>query len=162
MTSSQSPDASTLLDVGRIVKPHGLRGEVIVELTTNRSERLDVGSVLTTTRGELRVVRSAPHQHRWIVAFDGVNSRETADDFRDVVLRAAPLADPDALWVHELIGCVMRDQDDSERGAVVSVLASPGGDLLELATGALVPLRFVRECSDGVVRVDVPEGLFDL
>ena len=42
-----------LLDVGRIVKPHGMRGEVVVELVTNRTERLEPGSVL-------RAVLAAP------------------------------------------------------------------------------------------------------
>ena len=61
-----------LLEVGRIIKPHGIRGEVIVDLVTNRpEERLAAGSVLSSDVGDMEVVRSTPHQNRWIVAFDG-------------------------------------------------------------------------------------------
>ena len=56
-TSSTEPDPPPvpLLEVGRIVKPHGLRGEVVVELVTNRDERLAVGAVLWAGGRELEV-----------------------------------------------------------------------------------------------------------
>ncbi|HSH22787.1 MAG TPA: hypothetical protein VK975_01865, partial [Acidimicrobiales bacterium] len=92
-----------------MVKPHGLRGEVIVELVTNRFERLDPGSVLGGPAGPLEVVRSSPHQGRFIVAFAGVADREAADALRDAVLSAEALDDPDALWVHELVGAEVED-----------------------------------------------------
>jgi 16S rRNA processing protein RimM len=142
-----------------VVKPHGLRGDVIVNLTTNRTERLDAGN--TFNDGALRVVRSSPHQHRWIVTFDGVNSLEQADALRGTVLLAPPLADDDALWVHELIGSTVIDSGGVARGVVEAVQANPASDLLVLDTGALVPLRFVVEQRAGEVIVDAPEGLFE-
>ena len=148
-----------MLEVGRIVKPHGLKGDVIVDLTTNRTERLDAGN--TFNDGALTVVRASPHQHRWIVTFDGVNSVEAADRLRNTVLYAPPLEDPDALWVHELIGATVIDGGGVARGVVESVQANPASDLLVLDTGALVPLRFVTEQRDGEVVVDAPEGLFE-
>jgi ribosomal 30S subunit maturation factor RimM len=42
-----------MLEIGRLVKPHGLRGDIIVSLVTNRPERLAPGSVLNTDAGEL-------------------------------------------------------------------------------------------------------------
>jgi len=151
-----------LLEVGRIVKPHGLRGEVVVELFTNRDERLRPGTSLETAEGALVVRKSMPHQHRWIVKFAGVNDRNAAEAVRGRVLLAEPLEDPDALWVHELIGSEVRDLADVVVGTVVSVVANPAGDLLELDGGALVPLRFVVEHGPASVRIDPPEGLFDL
>ena len=148
-----------MLEVGRVVKPHGLRGDVIVSLSTNRTERLDAGS--TFNDGALTVVRASPHQHRWIVTFEGVNSVEAADALRGTVLLAPPLDDDDALWVHELIGATVIDAAGIERGVVESVQANPASDLLVLDSGALVPLRFVVEQRDGTVIVDPPEGLFD-
>jgi 16S rRNA processing protein RimM len=44
---------------------------------------------------------------------------------------------------------------------VVSVLANPAHELLELESGALVPIVFVRSCEDGVTVVAVPDGLFE-
>src|SRR5437660_12576899 len=68
----------TLLEVGRVVKPHGLRGEVIVDLVTNRVERVAAGMSLVTDAGPLLIEASSPHQGRWIVQFAGVGSREAA------------------------------------------------------------------------------------
>jgi 16S rRNA processing protein RimM len=150
-----------MLEVGRIVKPHGLRGDVIVDLVTNRTERLDPGTVLDGGDRTFEVVRASQHKGRWIVTFHGVNSIEEAEALREVVLRAEPLDDPDALWVHELLGASVVERDGTARGTVTAVQANPASDLLVLDTGALVPLRFVVEHSPGRVVVDAPEGLFD-
>jgi 16S rRNA processing protein RimM len=139
-----APTRTPMLQVGSIVKPHGLKGELIVSLTTNRQERVAPGSVLAAADGrELKVVRSSPHRGRFIVAFEGVSGIDQAEAMRGTQLFALPLEDPDALWVHELIGAQV--------------------DLLVLDGGALIPLRFVVGNEPGVrVTVEVPDGLFDL
>ncbi len=151
-----------MLEVGRITKPHGLKGEVIVELVTNRSERAAVGTTLHTPRGPLVIARSSPHRGRWIVAFEGCCERGDAEGLRGTVLFAEPTSGGDELWVHELIGSTVTDAAGTERGTVVAVVANPASDLLELDTGQLVPLRFVTGNELGRVRVDVPAGLFDV
>ena len=145
------------------MRSHGLRGDVVVDLVTDRVERVAAGSVLDSDRGPLTVETSRPHQGRWIVAFAGVSSRDAADDLRGVVLRAEPLeGEDDALWVHELIGSTVVDVDGVERGVVESVQSNPASDLLVLDTGALVPLTFVTGHGDRRVTIDPPPGLFDL
>ncbi len=153
-----------LLEVGTVVKPHGLRGAVVVALSTNRTERVESGSDLTGSNGRvLHVVRSAPHHARYLVWFEGVTDIEAAEELRGVTLAAPPLDDPDALWIHELIGADVFDLDGHRLGTVEAVEANPASDLLVLAGGALVPLRFVVDADPGVrVTVDVPEGLLDL
>jgi 16S rRNA processing protein RimM len=151
-----------MLEVGKIAKPHGLRGEVVVELFTNREERVAKGTELQTANGPLTVQYSKPHQHRWIVKFDGVNSREEADTLHGLVLSAEPIDDPDALWVHELLGTPVEDVDGVDRGTVKNVIANPAGDLIETSQGHLIPLRFVVSQDGGKVVVDPPAGLFDL
>jgi 16S rRNA processing protein RimM len=150
-----------LLEVGRITKPHGIRGEVIVELVTDRVERVAPGTVLQGSAGPLTIERSSAHQGRWIVQFAGVETREGAEALRGTVLSAEPLDDPDALWVHDLIGSDVVDAGGTRRGRVVSVLANPASDLLELDDGALVPVRFVTGRAPGIVHVDPPAGLFE-
>ena len=162
-----APDGSTsppLLGVGRIVKPHGLRGDVIVSLTTNRDERVAVGSVLHAEDGRsFTIARSSPHRGRYIVTLDGVNGIDAAEALRDTALFAAPLEDPDALWVHDLIGSVVVDVHGTELGTVSGVEANPASDLLVLAGGGLIPLRFVTGSEPGVrVTVDIPDGLLDV
>lgn len=145
-----------------MVKPHGLTGEVVVELWTDRTERLAVGVVLDTDAGGLRVERARPHQGRHLVRFEGVADREHADGLRGVVLHAPPMEVEGAMWVHELVGADAVTSDGRALGAVVAVEANPASDLLVLESGGLVPLRFVTALDPGVrVTVDVPDGLFD-
>ncbi len=149
-----------------MVRPHGLRGQVVVTLTTNRSERVAPGSVLQTERGTLEVLASAPAPGgggpgRWVVTFRSIEGREGAEAIRGLVLRAQPLQDPGVLWVHELIGSRVHDVEGVDRGAVSSVQANPASDLLVLDSGALVPLCFVVDHGPGEVTIDVPAGLFD-
>jgi 16S rRNA processing protein RimM len=147
--------------VGRIGKPHGLSGELYVDLWSDES-RLAPGSVLATERGPLTVARSRPHQDRHLVTFEGVADRSGAEGLRGLVLRAAPLERSDALWVHELVGATVVSTDGEELGVVRALEANPASDLLVLEDGGLVPLRFVVSHEPGTrVVVDVPEGLLD-
>jgi 16S rRNA processing protein RimM len=144
------------------VRPHGLKGEVVVDLVSNRAERSVPGSVFLTDHGELRVESSRPFQHRWLMTFAGVHGIDGAEGLRDRILRAPPLDDPAALWVHELVGSVVIDQADGNTlGTVTAVVANPVSDLLELDGGALVPLRCVVEHGPGRIVVDIPAGLLD-
>jgi 16S rRNA processing protein RimM len=153
-----------LLEVGRITKAHGVRGDLLVSLTTERTSRLDPGAQLETERGPLVVVRASPHQDRWIVHFEGIEDRDGAERWRGVVLRAEAVEDedPDALWVHELVGAAVLLVDGTEVGRVAEVEANPASDLLVLDGGALVPVAFVTDHQPGRVVIDPPDGLFDL
>jgi 16S rRNA processing protein RimM len=151
-----------LLEVGRIGRPHGLRGEVVVDLTTDRTERLDPGTVLSTDEGDLVVTAARPHQDRWLVTFRDHVGREAAERLRGRVLRAEALDDPDEMWVHELVGAAVVTTTGEPVGRCTSVVANPASDLLELDSGALVPLVFVTAYEPGRVTVELPDGLLDL
>ncbi|MBK01193.1 MAG: 16S rRNA processing protein RimM [Acidimicrobiaceae bacterium] len=155
-------DAGELLEVGSIGRAHGTSGEVVVRLITNRTERLESGSKLAADVRELVVATSRPHQDRWLVRFEGVETRDQAEELRGWILRAPALRVANTLWVHELIGSTVREVSGTERGVVEAVVANPASDLLELDSGDLVPLTFVVEFVNGVVLIDVPDGLFDL
>ena len=152
-----------MLEVGRVKKAHGLRGEVIVSLITDRVERVAPGALLVSGGRTLEVEASRPHQKHFIVSFVGVLSREDAEALQGTTLQAEPLDDPDELWVHELIGAPVQHVDGSAVGVVDAVQANPASDLLVLDGGALVPVLFVVERrDDGTVVIDPPEGLLDL
>jgi len=155
-------DIGDLLEVGTIAKAHGTSGEVVVRLITNQTERLNHGSRLMSDLGELVVSKSRPHHDKWLVQFNGVETRTQAEELRGLTLMAAPLDIPDALWVHELIGSVVKEVSGAERGTVKAVVANPASDLMELDTGHLVPLTFVVDFAEGIILVDVPDGLFEL
>ena len=157
-----SPDDVRLLEVGRIVKPHGLRGEVVVEAVTNRPEqRFRAGSVLQSDGGPLEVVGGRPHQGRWLVTFAGVEDRNQAEGLRGSALRAEALDEEGALWVHELIGAEVVGVDGRSHGVVEAVEANPASDLLVLPGERLVPLVFVVDRQPGRVVIDPPPGLLD-
>ena len=83
-------------------------------------------------------------------------------ELRGLMLRARPIERPGTLWVHELVGATVESSDGRELGVVAAVEANPASDLLVLADGGLVPLRFVVSHEPGQrVVVDVPDGLFD-
>ena len=156
------PDTGDLLVVGTIGKAHGTSGEVVVRLITNQTERLNHGSRLVSDLGELVVSKARPHHDKWLVQFNGVETRTQAEELRGLTLRAAPLDIPDALWVHELIGSLVKEVSGVDRGTVKAVVANPASDLLELDTGHLVPLTFVIHFTEGIILVDAPDGLFEL
>ncbi|MGQ0617508.1 MAG: ribosome maturation factor RimM [Acidimicrobiia bacterium] len=155
-----------LLEIGRVVKAHGVRGEVVVNLVTDRLERLAPGNELVTDQhGRLRVEASRRHQHRWIVRFAHVVDRAAAEALHGVVLRAERLADhgDGELWVHEVIGAAVTTAAGEPCGMIEAVQANPASDLLVLDTGALVPVAFVvARGEDGTVVIDPPDGLLEL
>src|SRR5487761_2642487 len=159
----------SLLEVGQIMRAHSLRGEVVVQLVTNRIERLSVGWTPATRAAASRGARAPrevgaarPFQRRYLVHFRGIDSRELAESLRGVTLLAeADDAGDHELYVHELIGKRVLDQHGIDRGMVTSVEANPASDLLVLQSGALVPLRFVADVGAATISVEVPEGLFE-
>ena len=157
MTQPQS-----LLLVGRIGKPHGLKGLVHVDLTTDRTERLDIGARLLAGEEWLQVETAARHGQTWLVRFEGVDGRTGAERIANRPLRAEPIDDPDALWVHEMVGAPVIERDGTPRGRCVAVVANPAHDLLELDSGALVPVTFVVEMVDGTITIEPPDGLFEI
>ena len=167
------------LVVGQIVRPHGIRGEVVVEVTTDRPDaRFVPGSVLATDpapAGGLQIEAVRPHQGRLIVAFDGVLDRESAEALRGVRLcvdsaDVADSEDPDEFNDFQLVGLAAVDAAGQRLGEVVRIEHGPAADLLvvRLVEGrdALVP--FVRaivptvDLAAGRMVLTPPEGLLEL
>lgn len=150
-----------LLTVGRIGRAHGLKGQVHVELTTDRTERLDPGTRLLAGDDWLEVTTAARHGQGWLVRFAGVDDRTAAERIGGRPLRAEPIDDPDALWIHEMVGADVVEVSGTARGRCVAVIANPAHDILELDSGGLVPVTFVVAMADGVITIDPPDGLFE-
>jgi len=156
--------------VGRIGKPHGIRGEVTVDVRSDEPDRRfqPLARLLTEApRGSafphrtLTVRRARWHQTTLLVAFDEIPDREAAEAARDVVLRATvpadeTPADPDEFYDHQLIGLAAYDVNGAHLGEV-SGLTHGAQDLLRIRTTdgreALVP--FVAAL---VPEVDVAGG----
>jgi len=142
--------------IGRVGKPHGLRGEVTVELRTDEPERRF--AVGTTVRAErpsggavpwpaLTVSATRWHQSTLLVRFDEVPDRTTAESARGLLLHATVPADespddPEEFYDHQLVGLSAEDLQGGGLGEVTAVLHG-AQDLLQIRTpdgrDALVP-----------------------
>ena len=149
------------LEIGRIGKAHGLRGEVTAVITSDRPERTAPGAVWILSAGPVTVGSIRPFQQKWIATLSGVDTREAAEALTGQVIWGEPIADDDALWAHELIGATVVTPDGTEWGLVAGVYPNPASDLIELADGTLIPTVFVTDSSGLPERVvvDPPEGL---
>lgn len=147
--------------VGRVGKPHGLRGEVTVEVRTDEPDRrFAVGARLraepprgsASVLGSLTVASRRWHQERLLVTFEELGDRTGAEDARGIVLHATVDAeerpeDPDEYYDHQLIGLVAHDLQGRELGEVTGLRHGGAQDLLQIRTpdgrDTLVP--FVKE-----------------
>jgi len=137
---------------------------VVVQLWTDQTQRLNPGTVLSSSRGPLRVTSSTRMgEDRYLVQFEQSTDRPAAESLRGVELAAEPLSVPGTLWVHQLVGAEVFDVNGARLGLVGAVEANPASDLLVLETGGLIPIRFVtrHDPAARTVEVDVPDGLLD-
>ncbi len=169
------------LTVGRVVKAHGVTGELVVDVRTDDPElRFAPGSTLRA-KGSDRRERSytidtvRPHGGRLLVRLSGVADRDTADALRGSVFvidsaDLPPIDEDDTYYDHQLEGLRVRTTAGLELGTVTEVLHTAAGELLavkrEQAPELLVPFvsAIVTSVSleDGVVEIDPPDGLLDL
>ncbi|MGP7998143.1 MAG: ribosome maturation factor RimM [Streptosporangiaceae bacterium] len=137
------------LVVGRITRPHGVRGEVSVEVRTDEPERrFAVGSVLATDpaeAGPLTVASARWHTGRLLAGFEGITDRNQAETLRGVWLTldsaaAGSTDDPDEFHDHELIGLAVVTVSGEPVGRVTDVRHS-GQDLLVIEPARPAPAR---------------------
>ncbi|HWB68158.1 MAG TPA: ribosome maturation factor RimM [Mycobacteriales bacterium] len=166
------------LVIGRIAKPHGISGELAVEVRTDAPEqRFAAGSRVETDpseRGPLVVEATRWHAGRLLVRFTGVTDRTAADALRGTLLVAdsatSPPGDADDYWDHDLVGLTAVLADGTVVGDVTEVAHPPGSDLLVVKRpdGRQAMLPFVREIvptvdvAGGRIVVAPPDGLLDL
>lgn len=148
-----------LLEIGKLGRPHGVRGEMYLSFTSDRAERRLPGSRVFVA-GAWRTIESIrPANDRFLVTFDGLGVREEAAKLTNETVYGEPIDDPEALWVHDLVGARVVGVNGAEFGTCVSVIDNPAHPILETDGGVLVPVPFVVSFEDGVVTVDPPAGL---
>jgi 16S rRNA processing protein RimM len=162
--------------VARIGRPHGIHGEVSVEVRTDDPEgRLAPGSTVRTdpaSAGPLTITDGRVHSGRLLLTFEGYADRGAAEGLRNVLLLAdvdpsQRLDDPDEFLDSQLVGLAVRTVAGEDVGELAEVLHLPGQDVLAVrrrdGTEVLVPFVAVMvptvDLDAGVVLVDPPPGL---
>jgi 16S rRNA processing protein RimM len=178
-----APESTDTVVVGRIGRPHGVRGLVTVEVRTDDPDlRFAPGSVLTTEppgRGPLTVVDKKWHSGTLLLQLAGPDGgafgdRDSVDTLRNTrllvpVTDLPDLEDPESFYDHQLVGLTAQLPDGAVLGEVTAV-RHDGAELLVVrrpdAGELLVP--FVRaivptvDVAAGHLVVDPPEGLLEL
>lgn len=165
------------VEVGRVVKAHGLRGEVLVRLASDVPDRLAPGTRVWVAGVASEVATAREHQGRPLIRFAHVGDRTAAELLRGAVVEAGPVdaEELDTYLASELVGARVVDGDGVLLGTVRALVELPavaGYDLLEVvapdgrpwllpAADALVE---AVEDEDGILLVaaDLPEGLLDV
>lgn len=174
------PESPRYLAVGRLRKPHGLKGEFAVfPLTAEPGSVFTVGRVLVrlTLEGSVvgeavEVERSRPFHREWLLKFRGVESRGELESWRGQFLGVGQeeLAPPGEgeVYLHELEGFAVRDEAGQSLGLVTGLFDLPSGLTLEVQGPKrefLLPFRkeFVHQVLRGerALVVALPEGLLD-
>ena len=165
--------------VGRIARPHGLRGQVIVTPDTDFvEERFAPGAVFWTRsdRGDeqLTVAAARVQNGRPVLGFEGFASIDDVERLAGLELRvpeeSLAALEPGTYYQHQLVGCMVETADGAAVGLVTRVDGGAAGSLLVIDGGErgeiLVPLA-IDICAEVDVaarriRITPPEGLLDL
>lgn len=177
-----------LVVVGRIGRPHGVKGAATIEVRTDEPDRrFAVGARLLTDSGlDLTVASAAWHSGRLLVTFEGYDDRTAVEQLRNALVSVDRPADerpedPDEFYDSDLEGCEVvldggdsgGDSDGDSDGSVIGVVREvshlPGQDLLVVATPdereVLIPFvsAFVPQIDVSAKRIVItpPEGLLE-
>jgi 16S rRNA processing protein RimM len=132
-----------LILVGEVMRPHGLRGDVVVAIHSEAPGRFAPGATLLAgpspeSASEKQITASgpAPGAGRLLVRFEGASGREAAESMRGELLfvdssRLGPL-EPDTFWEHELTGVEVVDGSGRKLGTIARVLSRQEQDLWEV------------------------------
>lgn len=148
---------SERVSVGRVGKPHGVKGAFFVEHGSEEPERFAVGAQLYVDGTRAEVVESKRAGGRPVIRLDRETRRGAA---LEVDKTALPAAGPDEYYVFQLVGLRVERADGVPLGRVANVEPGPANDLLELDSGLLLPLvgACVREVDLNAGTIVVERG----
>lgn len=160
--------------VGRLRRPHGVRGEMLVEILTDFPERLQPDSVVYSGEKHTRLtIRSRRHHNDGLLlSFAGIDTPEAVGRLRNQILYV-PLSDRPPLpegeyYHHQLVGLAVVDEAGQPLGALTEVMETGANDVYVVATGKgeiLLPVIpgvvLDVDLSAKTMKVHVPDGLLD-
>src|SRR6185295_12956153 len=134
--TSGSPDGEPVyLTVGFLRRPHGLQGEIIMDLHTDFPERMKSGRKLLVGEEHqpMTLTNVRPHQAGLLVKFEGIETPDDAGKYRNqwVFIKAkdAPPLPEGQIYQHELFGFKVLDENDVLLGELVEILETGANDV---------------------------------
>lgn len=157
------------IEIGGVARAHGIRGEVVVYTHDPDSETLANVDTIFVGGVERKILKARDTQRGWLVALEGVTTRNDAEALRgqpvEVAREALDLEEGDVL-LSDMIDCEVRLPDGRPWGKIAEIMVGTHQDLLVIHDGdveRLLPLvdQFVTniDLEAGVVTVDPPEDL---
>jgi 16S rRNA processing protein RimM len=134
-----APRFDDLITIGRVVKPQGRRGEVAVVPLSDTPDRFEALSRVFVpgpdgAAREIAVESAWPHQGRFVVKLQGVDSIDDAEEYRGLDLRIAeedvPALPPGSYYHYQLKGLEVVDVDGRRVGRVEDLLETGGAMVL--------------------------------
>jgi len=180
MSGREEAAADELIAVARVVKPRGIRGEVVAELLTDFPERFAglaelIAVTPAGTRRALALEDSWLHAGRIVLKFAGYDTPESARELVGYELavpeREAVVLAADEYYDWQLTGCRVVTVEGRELGRVREVLHTGAAPVLIIADAEssrehLIPLAasicVEIDIAAQLIRVDPPEGLIEL
>lgn len=177
-TDGRSQPLPDRVVVGFIRRPHGIRGELVVEPLSEVPGRLAPGAELIALSaaerhlGAFRVTGNRPFKGVVLLRFSGVDDRNKAEELRGVTLEiersAVPPAAAGSYYFYELVGCRCFDKRAGDLGVVVRLSEDGGGHLLWLENDdEVLPVPLVNDflvavnVAAGRIDFDLPPGLIE-
>ncbi len=164
--SDGTPDSAEprFIAIGRITRPHGVHGEVAVEVWTDFPERFDTIEIVylgdALEAEEWQVMASRWHKNRVLLTLQGCQDRATAERLRGLLVQipieeAMPLAE-DEYYPHQLIGMDVVTVEGEELGRVSEVLFTNANDVYVIIgpRGQIL----LPAIADVIERVDLDTG----
>ena len=172
--NSGSPNGEPVyLAVGFLRRPHGVHGEIIMDLHTDFPERLKLGrKLLVSEEHTLMVVDGIrEHQKGVIIKFNGINTPEEAGQLRNtwVYIKAsdAPPLPKGQIYQHELFGFQVVDDNDNPLGELVEIIETGANNVYvvrdasgkEILLPAISSVILELDADRRLMRVHLLEGL---
>ena len=177
---ADSQSGPQFLILGRVLRPHGIRGDLSIKVMTQFPERLsnleyvflarDADQPRKQTKQRVTWARSAKND-QWLMHFEGVNDRDSADLFRDQYVLvsladAVPLED-DEIYLFQVIGLDVQTAEGESLGRVVDIIETGANDVYVVQGGphgeVLIPaisgVILDTDVQAGILKVQLPPGL---
>jgi 16S rRNA processing protein RimM len=167
----------SLIIVARIAKPHGIRGEVVLESWSDVKGRLEESDSFLLVRDgkivrNLKVESRRFFNGRHVLKFEGISNLNESELLRGHVLAISEdqlgALPEDQYFIHQLVGMIVKLRDGREVGKVVNVMKTGGVDLLEVGEKRDILIPFTSDICVEVnpelkeILIDPPEGLLQL